>query len=138
MDPTPVVVEAVKFVLHEAGKWIDELRDKGVASKHENNEIIDDEAPLTEREMAAIAADPGAYISSCDPSVLATDVYVISGLVEQIRIHRRSLTDLERTESEFGALTPPHVKRAIERERIAIIEKVRALKGLLARLYRAR
>ena len=63
------------------------------------------------------------------------NAYVIKGLVEQINIHQRNLTDLEKTEAEYGPLTPAHVKRGIEREAVALVEKSGRLKELLEQVH---
>ena len=57
------------------------------------------------------------------------------GLINQIQIHRRNLVDLEAAEAKFGVLTLPYIKREIEDQADAIIEKSSRLKSLLEQIY---
>ncbi len=43
--------------------------------------------------------------------------------------------DFKTTEAEYGPLTPQYVKRGIEREADAIVEKSTRLKSLLGQVY---
>jgi hypothetical protein len=140
MDVTPfipIIVEATKFVFDEVGKWIDDVRQR---SKKDISEPIknkaDMKAPkLTQKDFAYLEANPPELVAAINIHSAKTDVYEIRGLVNQIQTHRRNLIDLETTEAEYGPLTPQHIKRGIEREADAIIEKSTHLKSLLEQVY---
>lgn len=139
MDVTPympVVVEATKFIFDEVGKWIDDVRQRSKKPLPEPTEgTLDVKASiLTQKDFAVLEANPPELEAAINVRS-AADAYEIQGLVKMIQIHRRSLVDLETTEAEFGSLTPPHIKRGIEREVDAIIEKSARLKSLLERIY---
>jgi hypothetical protein len=143
LDPTtymPVVVEATKFLFSEAGKWLDALRgkDRRASAEGPAASAHDEKPALTAEIFSQIEADPGALAQLINRQQAEANAYEIGGLVEQIKIHRKNLTDHETVEAEYGALTPTHVKRAIERETAAIVEKSARLKGLLERVYQER
>lgn len=130
----PIIVEATKFVFNEASKWIESTRKKAL-----------DKAPLpkttpvlsiTKARFSEAQADLQAMAAMMDNSAAETMAHEIQGLIEQIRMHRRSLTDLEIQETEFGGLVPTHVKRGIERESRSIVEKTARLVKLLNEVYR--
>jgi len=93
---------------------------------------------LTPERFSEIETNAGDLGELIDREQAATNAYVIHGLVEQIKIHHKNLTDHEAVEAEYGALTPPHVRRAIERESVAVVEKTDRLKGLLEQVYQRR
>jgi hypothetical protein len=74
-------------------------------------------------------------MSAINIQIAETNCYEIKSLVQQIQIHRRNLVDFEAAESEFGALAPPNIKRGIERETSALVEKSLRLKDLLEQIY---
>lgn len=139
MDLTPyvpVLVEATKFVFDEIGKWIDDVRKRSKKSLSQSIETADDSTPkLTEQEFSILAENPQRFEAAIDAQLARTNVYVIQGLVKQIQVHRRNLVDYEGAEAEFGVLTPPHIKRGIEHESDALIEKSGILKDLLEKIY---
>jgi hypothetical protein len=90
---------------------------------------------LTKEQFASLETNLDALKTTMDKVALEASVYRIKGLVEQIQIHRKNLTDLEKTEAEYGALVPQHIKRAIERESTGIIDKTLELQGLLSSVY---
>ena len=93
---------------------------------------------LTAERFFQLEANPDALARLINRQQAEANAYVIEGLVEQIKIHHKNLIDHESVEAEYGALTPPHVKRAIEREGTAIVEKLARLKELLEQIYQER
>ncbi len=134
----PVIVEATKFVFGEVSKWLAQVRKQTQDSLPESSQVVVHEGLpiLTQQEFAQLAADPASLMSAIDVQMAQTSVYEIESLVQQIQIHRRNLVDFESAESEFGSLTPPHIKRGIEREASATLEKSIRLKSLLEEIYR--
>jgi hypothetical protein len=140
MDVTPyipIIVEATKFVFDEVGKWIDDARQRGKKPVLEStNTALDVKTPqLTQQEFSALEADPSKLEAAINVRSAQVDAYEIQGLVNQIQTHRKNLVDLETTEAEFGPLTPQYVKRSIEHEADAIVEKSTRLKSLLEQVY---
>lgn len=143
MDVTPympIIVEATKFVFDEVGKWIDAVRQRSKKPVPESTGVtVDVETPkLTQQDFSALEANPSALEGAINVRSAQLDAYEIRGLVNQIQIHRRNLVDLETTEAEYGSLTPQHIKRGIEREADAIVEKSARLKSLLEQVYERR
>lgn len=140
MDATPympIIVEATKFVFNEVGKWLEHARQRsGKTTPEPSEDVSEEKGPkLTQQDFAALAANPVDLLAAINVQKSETDAYVIKGLVDQIQTHRRNLIDLEATETEYGALTPQHVKRAIEREASGFVEKSQRLKNLLEQIY---
>lgn len=140
MDVTPympIIVEATKFVFDEVGKWIDAARQRSKKSVSESADVtVDSRAPkLTQQDFAALQANSSALKAVINVRFAQADAYEIRGLVNQIQTHRRNLVDLETTEAEYGSLTPQHIKRGIEREADAIVEKSTRLTCLLEQVY---
>lgn len=133
----PIIVEATRFVFNEVGKWIDRVRQRSdrVTPQHYESALGEEVPRLTPQSFAALEADPTAMVTTIDAQLAETNAYVIRGLMEQIQVHRRNLIDHEKTEAEYGALTPQYVRRAIEHEATAIIQKYERLKSLLEQLY---
>lgn len=133
----PVIVEATKFVFGEVSKWLDQVRKQTQDSLPESSQVIVHEGvpTLTQQEFDKLAANPASLMSVIDVQMARTNAYEIEGLVQQIQIHRRNLVDFEATESEFGSLTPTHIKRGIEREASATLEKSIKLRSLLEEIY---
>ena len=154
MDVTPyipIVVEATKFVFDEVGKWIDDVRQRSKKPTPEPTEStvdvdfgsgvvtgVQSTPKLTQKDFAILEANPSKLEASINVRSAKADAYEIQGLVNQIQIHRKNLVDLETTEAEYGSLTPQHIKRGIEREADAIVEKSARLKGLLEQVYERR
>jgi hypothetical protein len=135
----PIIVEATKFLFGEAGKWLDGIRHRGGVSAETPQIPAQDEIPtLTVERFSQLEANPDALASLINRQQAEANAYVIEGLVEQIKIHYKNLTDNESVEAEYGVLTPQHVKRAIERETMAIVEKSARLKELLEQVYQGR
>jgi len=140
MDVTPyvpVIVEATKFVFNEIGKWIDHARKRSGKTPSEPSEGVSAEKArkLTRQDFAALEDNPLNLMAAINVQVAETNAYMIKALLEQIQTHYRSLVDLETSEAAFGLLTPPYVKRGIEREATAIAEKSVRLKNLLEQVY---
>jgi hypothetical protein len=142
MDPTvamPILVEATKFLFDQAGQWLDDARGKASPSAQP---AIDErpaaDLPTLSRPEFMELLDSQGLQAVIDTRASETYVYVIRGLHEQLAIHHRNLTDLEKTASEFGALTPTSVRRGIENEANAIVEKTARLEHLLTLVYRHR
>ena len=133
----PVIVEATKFVFGEVSKWLDQVRKQTQDSLPESSQVIVHEGvpTLTQQEFTQLAENPVSLMSVIDVQLARTNVYEIESLVQQIQIHRRNLVDFEAAESEFGSLTPPHIKRGIEREASATLEKSVRLRSLLEEIY---
>lgn len=135
----PIIVEATKFLFGEAGKWLDGIRHRTGASAETPQIPAQGETPaLTAEQFSQLEANPDALASMINRQQAEANAYVIEGLVEQIKIHYKNLTDNESVEAEYGALTPQHVRRAIERETAAIVEKSARLKELLEQVYQGR
>jgi hypothetical protein len=135
----PIIVQATKFLFNEAGQWLDGLRHRSGASAKALQVPHKSEAPaLTPERFAQLETSSDALARLIDRQEAEANAYVIQGLVEQIEIHHKNLIDQETVQAEYGALTPQHVKRAIEREASAIIEKSARLKELLERVYQGR
>jgi len=133
----PIIVEATKFLFNEASRWLDVVRERA-SSENENLETTSGEEPLMvldKQQFAKLESDFESLRKMLDRVAVETTVYRIQGLVEQLRTHYRNLTDHEKTEAEFGTLVPPHVRRAIERESEAIVNKTRELRDLLSAVY---
>lgn len=140
MDITPfmpVITEATKFMFDEVGKWIDDVRQRSKKTSIESTDNVasNQASRLTRQEFITLEANPEELKSSIDIRLAETDAYEIRGLVKQIQTHRRNLVDLETAEAKYGALTPPGVKRDIEDEADAIVEKSARLKNLLGQVY---
>ena len=133
----PVIVEATKFVFGEVGKWLDQVRKQSKDSTLESSTLVALEGvpALTSQEFIRLAENPASLMSVINVQVARTNVYEIESLIQQIQIHRRNLVDFEAAEAEFGALTPQHIKRGIEREASATFEKSVRLRGLLEQIY---
>lgn len=133
----PVIVEATKFVFGEVGKWLDQVRKQSKNSLPESSQVaVHEGVPmLTQQEFTQLAANPTSLMSVINVQLAKTNIYEIESLVQQIQIHRRNLVDFEAAEAEFGALTPQHIKRGIEREASATFEKSVRLRGLLEQIY---
>jgi hypothetical protein len=135
----PVIVEATKFLFGEAGQWLDGLRHRSGALAETPQVPNEGDAPaLTADRFFQLEANPGDLASMINRQQAEANAYVIEGLVEQIKIHHKNLTDHESVEAEYGALTPQYIKRAIEREVTAIVEKSARLKELLEQVYQER
>ncbi len=140
MDITPfipVITEATKFMFDEVGKWIDDVRQRSKKTSIESTDNVasNQASSLTRQDFIALEANPKGLESSINVHLAETDAYEISGLVKQIQTHRRNLVDLETAEAKYGALTPLGVKRDIEDEADAIVEKSARLKRLLEQVY---
>jgi hypothetical protein len=143
MDVTlyvPILIEATKFVFDEVSKWIEHAREKSSENTDQDirdtEQVIDETAmTLTKEDFTLLEKNSDELVASINAQLAETNAYTVKGLVEQIQIHRRNLVDHEKVEAEYGVLTPQHIKRAIEREASAIIEKSIRLKGLLEQIY---
>jgi len=142
MDATPyvpVIVEATRFAFSELGKWFDRIRQRtGKTPSVSKNEISESKQELpafTKQDFAILENDIPALMSSINVKAAETNAYLIKSIVEQIQIHRKNFVDLETVEAQFGVLTPQHIKRGIENEANAIVEKSERLKDLLALVY---
>jgi hypothetical protein len=133
----PIIVEATKFMFDEVGKWIDDVRQRSKKTPTELTENVatDQTTKLTRHDFVNLEANPKELESSINIRLAETDAYVIQGLIKQIQTHRRNLVNYEGAEAEYGILTPPHIKRGIEREADAIVEKTAHLKSLLEQVY---
>ncbi len=133
----PVIVEATKFMFDEVGKWIDDVRQRSKKTPTELTENVaaNQTSKLTRQDFVTLEANPRELEASINVRLAETDAYVIKGLINQIQTHRRSLVDFEAAEAEYGILTPPYIKRGIEREADAIVEKTARLKSLLEQVY---
>ena len=136
----PVIIEATRFMFNEVGKWIDHVRKRSgkTAPKTCEDLCAEKVTRLTQQDFAALEDNPLKLAIAVNPQVAETNVYEIEGLTKQIQTHRRNLVDFETAEAEFGPLTPRHVKRGIEHEASAIVEKSEALRSLLEQVYRKR
>jgi hypothetical protein len=128
------IVKATKFVFDEVEKWLDDVHQ--YSTKPLPEPTRDNAAPqLTPQDFATLEANPPELESAINVQLAKTDAYEIRGLVNQIQIHRRNLIDFKTTEAEYGPLAPQFVKRGVEREADAIVEKSARLKGLLEQVY---
>jgi len=140
MDPSdvapfvPIIVEATKFVFNEASKWIEGVRKK-MQDKVPTPETTL-ALPITEAQFLKTQADLQAMAAVMDSSVAATRAYEIQGLVKQIKIHRKNLTDLESTAAKYSIDVPVRVRRQIEDESESIVESTARLVELLKQVYR--
>lgn len=135
----PIIVEATKFLFSELGKRLDHARQRAeeapktpTAELSKPSEVT---PKLTLREFSALENNLGNLMSAINANLAETNAYAIHGLVQQLQIHIRNLIDLETTEAQYGALTPQHVKRGIEHEAKAIVEKTGRLRDLLSLVY---
>jgi hypothetical protein len=137
MDITPyipVVVEATKFVFREASHWIEQARkkvNKPAVPKPEKAGV----PRLTENEFSRISAQPENILAMINQENAAALEYEIRGLVEMIRAHRKNFIDYEKAEADYGVLTPSSVRRGLEHEAEAMIEKEERLRALLEQIY---
>jgi hypothetical protein len=134
----PIIVEATKFLFGQAGQWLDGIRHRGGAPAEAPIPAPAQTPTLTAEKFSQLEAAPEALASLINRQQAEANAYVIEGLVEQIKIHYKNLTDNESVEAEYGALAPQYVKRAIEREAAAIVEKSARLKELLEQVYQGR
>jgi hypothetical protein len=135
----PIIVEATRFLFGQARQWLDGLRHRTGASVEKPQIPAQGETPaLTAERFFQLEANPDILARLINRQQAEANVYIIEGLVEQITIHHKNLIDNESVEAEYGALTPQHVKRAIEREATAIVEKSARLKELLEQVYQGR
>jgi hypothetical protein len=138
LDITPyipvVIAEATKFVFHEAKHWISEARKQ--VKKTPSPKPAKDIGPcLTEEEFTRLSVDPQNLLTIINKENAQALEYEIQGLVEMIRIHRKNFIDYEKAEALQAELTPPYIRRGIEREAEAIIEKEERLRELLESVY---
>lgn len=133
----PIIVEATKFLLGQAAKWIDHARQRSGKNPPASAEtrVGEDTAKLADRDLAVLESNLTAFVSTISAQVAEVNAYLIEGLVEQIKTHHKNLIDLEKSETEFGPLTPQHIKRGIEREASAIVEKSTRLGKLLEQVH---
>ena len=145
----PIIMEATKFFFSEASKWLAKRREmadkKPVTTQEEmadkkpvttQEEIVHyDQPPLKREDFLEIEKSPQSVLNLVDENMAKTNAYVVKGLVDQIKIHLKNLSDLEKAEAEYGTLVPQHVKRGIEREKNALDEKTIRLKSLLEKIY---
>jgi len=147
----PIIVEATKFLFNEASQWLADVRKKAHPERKEsasakpatpatasNVEPATELPPLDIQQFSVLEGNAKALQATLNRAAAETNAYAIKGLVEQIQTHRKNLTDLEVVEAEYGALTPQHIKRGIEREATAIIEKTQQLQDLLSLVYQRR
>jgi hypothetical protein len=148
MDITPlvpIIVEATKFMFNEASQWLAVVR-KRVYTERDSSDVTTEMQTdsqsllpaLDKRQFFSLQDDADALKAVIDRVAVESNAYRIRGLVEQIRIHRRNLTDYEQTEAEYGSLVPTHIRRAIERESEAILKKIQELQELLSSVYQKR
>ena len=133
----PIIVEATKFLFSEASQWLDVVRERA-SSENRVLKTTGGEGQLMvldKQQFAKLEGDFESLRDMLDRVAVETTAYRIKGLVEQLRTHYRNLTDHEKTEAEFGTLVPQHVRRAIERESEAIVNKTRELQNLLSAVY---
>jgi hypothetical protein len=132
----PVIIEATKFLFNEAGKWLDSVRHRIGTSKQDPKELSRrDDPKLTATQFSKLESEPSKLAQLINSYQAESNAYAIRGLVDQLRVHRKNLTDYESTEAEYGVLTPSYVKRSIEREALAIAEKSVLLRKLLEQVY---
>lgn len=136
----PVIVEATKFFFNKASQWLEIVRKRTSPEKGDSktNRGLDKLAPLDKHLFSGLEGNPEVLKEMIDRTAVASNVYRITGLVEQLQIHYKNLTDHEKTEAEFGALVPQHVKRAIEKESEAIVIKTQELQDLLSLVFQKR
>jgi hypothetical protein len=136
----PIVVEATKFIFDEVGMWIENVRQRSKKSAPEQIlRTINANAPeLTRNDFLALEANPRQLEATINVRSAQADAYEMQGLVNQIKTHRKNLVDFESTEAEYGPLTPLYIKRGMEREADAIVEKSARLKSLLEQVYERR
>lgn len=129
----PIIIEATRFLFSEIGKWIDSARERiGSAPTSQKREDV---PTLTAERFHSLDSKPAALKQIINEQHAKANAYIIQGIVEQLKIHRKNLVDHETTEAEYGALTPQHIKRAIEREAKEIVEKSERLRHLLEDVY---
>jgi hypothetical protein len=139
MDPSnvapfvPIIVEATKFVFNEASKWIDSIRQN--ASDETLPPEITLALPVTEAQFSQTQTDLPAMVAMMDSAMAEMLADEIQGLVKQIKIHRRNLTNLEVTEAKYGIDVPTRVQGQIEDESKSIVEKTTRLVELLKQIY---
>ena len=134
----PIIVEATKFIFNEASKWLDDVRKKAGQISTPVTSVSpepDTKPKLGAEEFAALDLAPKSISKVIDLAKAETVAYEVQTLVEIIQIHRRNLLDHEKTESLYAELTPTYVRRAIEREANAILEKQARLTFLLEQVY---
>jgi len=139
MDTTsfvPVIAEATRFFFDQAAKWMEHLRKRGnvAISNHEPPAPVA-EVAITKHDFEALDGDVTRLTESMNLEIARTSAYEIRGLVAQLQIHRKNIIDLEIAEAEYGVLAPTHIKRSIERESAAFIEKSVKLRDLLSQVY---
>jgi hypothetical protein len=139
MDITPfipIIVEATKFLFNEASQWLAVVRKR---TPPENNVSETSGAEglmvLDKQQFSSLEGDWETLKKMLDRVAVETSVYRIQGLIEQLQTHYKNLTDHEKTEAEYGTLVPQHVKRAIEHESEAIVNKTQELRDLLSAVY---
>lgn len=145
----PIIVEATKFMFNQAGQWLTDAQkrakpeDQKPASVGElaTSPINAEGSPvpqipsLDKEQFGRLESDYQSLVGILNKAALETHAYTIKGLVAQLQVHRKNLTDLESVEAEYGVLTPQHIKRSIERESSAIITKTQQLQAYLTSVY---
>jgi hypothetical protein len=133
----PIIVEATKFLFDEASQWIAVVR-KQTPPEKSTAETVGDQGQqvvLDKQDFSKLDDDREALKRMLDRTRVESNTYRIKSLVDQIRIHHKNLCDLQETEAEFGALVPHHIRRGIERESEAILDKTQELQDLLSGVY---
>lgn len=133
----PVIVEATKFIFGEVSKYIDQVRSHSKGDPVGAMPVVLRQNPsvLTREDFSQLESEPNNLLEVINRQLAETHLYEVESLVKQIRVHRKNLLDHEATQSEFGALTPPHIRRGIEHETHQITEKSLSLKKLLEAIY---
>lgn len=128
----PIVLEAMKFLFDEIGKWIDDIRKKSPEEPEFNVEL-----PISRDNFSEIQSDPTKVLEYLSP-INDVDIYEIERLVDQIRNHRKNYVDLETTSSDYGGNPPPEINRRMEREAENIERKTSRLEKLLSQIIRSK
>lgn len=130
----PVIVEATKFLLSEASKWISDLRKK--ANTPSSLQLFEVKLPISENQLLNVQSDPTTLIQLVNESTTATDVYAIKSLLNKIENNRQVLAQLEEQETLASGEELAKTKVNIQKKAQAILESIEQLEALLKHIYR--
>lgn len=130
----PLILQATKFLFDELKEWLDNKEDSSKPLTIQSKEQF--EKTMTLQGFESLSSKPVEdIISEINLHNATSYEYEISGLIEQIQIHKKNIVDMELQETQFGQLTPIHIKRGLEQEHLKIREKSIRLKHLLEQIY---
>ncbi len=130
----PVIVEATKFLLGEVAKWIDDVRKKAQVQKRKH--VISEKLATYKPIVINDSINEDEFAEFLVESITDADTYEINGLVNQIRLHRQVLSELENQEVLASGEELAKTKILIRERAKIVVEKTEELESKLERIYK--